>query len=58
MPVIASVEGTTTKPFSTNAMWEHACVQVHFVHYFVPFLLYTDKETHNGFEITKFIFKL
>lgn len=58
MPVIAKVQGTTTKPFSTNAVWEHVYAQVHLLHHFIPFLLCTDKETHHGFEITKFIFKL
>ena len=57
MPVIAKVQGTTTKPFSINAVWENVYAQVHLLHYFIPFLFCTDKETHHGFEITKFIFK-
>ena len=35
MPVIAKVQGTTTKPFSTNAVWEHVYAQVHLLHYFI-----------------------
>lgn len=58
MPVIAKVQGTTTKPFSTNDVWEHVYAQVHLLHCFIPLLLCTDKEIHHGFEITKFIFKL
>lgn len=57
MPVIAKVQGTTTKPFSTNAVWEQVYTQVHFLRYFIPFLLCTDKETPHGFEMTKFISK-
>ena len=46
MPVIAKVQGTTTKPFSTNDVWEHVYAQVHLLHYFIPLLLCTDKEIY------------